>query len=273
MFTPESLEFCPMAGVSSRSKSVAIVTALVAGFICLHGPLGAHGQNAEAPDLNTLVRHIDEAQSANHNRTIPYSVTREYQVFGENHARPRSQVVATVNFFPPNVKSYDIDQSTGGVGEKVVRRILDHEVDATRDPRMMLVSEQNYRFDYEGEETLAGVSCYKLTIAPRHDRKDLLNATVWVDRNSFRIIRIEGEPVKSPSFWVKDVHLVLDFGEVAGMWMQTETHANAHLRFGGEYNIVSHDMQYDVAQTAAANHPVPTSHRRHTSAIIAAGVR
>jgi len=275
MFTPEWLEFCPMAGVSSRSKSVAILATLVGGFMCLHGPLRAHGQNAvsDRPDLNALVRHIDEAQSANHNRNIPYSVTREYKVFGENAVRPRTQVVATVSFFPPNVKSYDIDQSTGGMGEKVIRRILDHEVDATRDPRMMLVSEQNYRFDYDGEDTLAGVPCYKLTIAPRQDRKDLLNATIWVEKNSFRILRMEGELVKSPSFWVKDVHLVLEFGEVAGMWMQTETHANAHLRFGGEYNIVSHDVEYDVAQTTATNRRMPTSRRRHASAIIAAGVR
>lgn len=264
-----------MPGVGARSKSVALVAALVAGFMILHGPLKACGQNAasDRPDLNTLVRHIDEAQSANHNRNIPYSVTREYKVFGENNPRPRTQVLATVNFFPPNVKSYDIDQSTGGMGEKVVRRILDHEVDATRDPKLMMVSEQNYRFDYDGEDTVAGVPCYKLTIAPKHDRKDLLNATVWVERNSFRIVRMEGEPVKSPSFWVKDVHLVLEFGEVAGMWMQTETHANAHLRFGGEYNIVSHDVEYEVAQSVAANQRVPAPHHRHASAIIAAGVR
>jgi hypothetical protein len=275
MFTPESLEFCPMPGVGSRSKSVAFVAALVAGFICFYGPLNAAGQSvvSDRPDLNTLVRHIDEAQAANHNRTIPYSVMREYKVFGENNDRPRTQVLATVNFFPPNVKSYDIDQSTGGMGEKVVRRILDHEVDATRDPKMMLVSEENYRFDYEGEASIAGVPCYKLTIAPKHDRKDLLNATIWVDRSSFRIVRVEGEPAKSPSFWVKDVHLILDFGEVAGMWMQTETHAMAHLRFGGEYKIVSHDVEYDVAQASAANRRLPTQRRRHTSAMMAASVR
>src|SRR6185312_5171497 len=92
-------------------------------------------------------------------------------------------------------------------------RILDHEVDAARDPREMMVNEQNYRFDYDGEESVENVPCYRLTIAPKHDRKDLLNATIWVDRNSYRIVRVEGEPAKSPSFWVKDVHLVLDLAK------------------------------------------------------------
>jgi hypothetical protein len=57
------------------------------------------------------------------------------------------------------------------------------------------------------------------------------------------------------------------------MWMQTETHAMAHLRFGGEYKIVSHDVEYDVAQASAANRRLPNQRRRHTSAMMAASVR
>ena len=84
---------------------------------------------------------------------------------------------------------------------------------------------------------------------------------------------MEGEPVKSPSFWVKDVHLVLEFDEVAGMWLQTETHAMAHLRFGGEYKITSQDIGYDVSPAIATNVRPVAAHRRHSSALVAAGVR
>jgi hypothetical protein len=137
----------------------------------------------------------------------------------------------------------------------------------------MMVNEQNYRFDYDGEESVANLPCYRLTIAPKHDRKDLLNATVWVDKNSYRIVRMEGEPLKSPSFWVKDVHLILDFGEVAGMWMQTEIQALAHLRFGGEYKIISHDVDYDVARSVASSRRPVILRQRHSQAIIATSVR
>jgi hypothetical protein len=70
---------------------------------------------------------------------------------------------------------------------------------------------------------------------------------------------------------VKDVHLVLEFGEVAGMWLQTETLALAHLRFGGEYKLTSQDIGYNVSRSTVVGTNSPR--RRHSSAMIAAGVR
>lgn len=226
----------------------------------------------EPPDLQTLAKRINDAQLDNHARVKAYSVTREYKVFGADAIKPRTDVVAEVNFLPPNVKSYGIQQSTGGMGEKVIRHILDHEVDATRDPRTMMVNAQNYDFDFAGNDTIGGNSCYKLRITPKHERKELLRATIWVDKDSYRIVRLEGEPVKSPSFWVKDVHLVLEFGEVAGMWLQTDTQAMAHLRFGGEYKITSEDLNYDVSRAVAVNARPAVPRRRHSSAMLAVSV-
>lgn len=262
-----------MVGPGHRSAYSPSSAVLLLVFLFLQaGALSAEQSSSAAgrPDLPTLIQRITEAQLDNGNRVKPYSVTREYKVFGADAVRPRTEVVAKVNFLPPNVKSYDIDQSTGGMGEKIVRHILDHEVDATRDPRTLMVNEQNYAFALDGQDTLEGNPCYRLTIAPRHERKDLLKATIWVDKNSYHILRMEGEPAKSPSFWVKDVHLVLEFDEVAGMWLQTETHAMAHLRFGGEYKITSQDIGYDVSRAVAVN---VRARRRHSSAMIAASVR
>ena len=263
-----------MSAPCSRSVCTASTCTLLFAFLFLQTSVALAGQvgPSEQPDLATLVKNITDAQLQNRERVKAYSVTREYKVFGNDAAQPRTDVVAKVNFLPPNVKSYDIDQSTGGMGEKVVRHILDHEIDAARNPNPMMVNEQNYRFEYVDEETLDSNPCYKLRITPKHERKDLLKATVWVDKSSYHILRIEGDPAKSPSFWVKDVHLVLEFGEVAGMWLQTETQALAHLRFGGEYKITSQDLGYDVSHTVAAN-TAPMLRHRHSSFAMAASMR
>jgi hypothetical protein len=223
------------------------------------------------PDLATLIQRITAAQLANRLNAKPYSVMREYKVFDAGAERPRTQVLAHVTFLPPNVKSYDIDRTTGGMGDKVIRRILDHEVDVTRDPRDMIVSGQNYSFEYLGEDVLDGRSCYKLRTLPKHDRKELLEGTIWVDKAGYHILRMEGEPAKSPSFWVKNVHIVLEFSDVSGMWLQTASHASARIRFGGEYNVTSQDMDYELGSVVAANsHPARHHHRR---ALIAADVQ
>ena len=264
-----------MSAPRYQSVQIASTTTLLFALLLLQAN-GAFATTAgtagESPDLATLVKKITDAQLDNRENAKPYSVTREYKVFGGDAARPRTDVVAKVNFLPPNVKNYDIDQSTGGMGEKIVRHILDHEVDAARDPRLMMVNQQNYEFTFLGEDTLAGDSCYKLRLTPKHDRKELLNATMWVDKNSYHILRLEGEPAKSPSFWVRDVHLVLEFGEVAGMWLQTHTLALAHLRFGGEYKLTSQDIGYNVSRSTTMN-PNSSGRRRRSAAVMAASVR
>lgn len=229
------------------------------------GPQNAISQT----DLATLIEHIKDAQLANRLQGKPYSVVREYKVFDAGAQHPRTQVLATVNFLPPDQKSYEIDRTTGGMGGNVIRHILDHEVDAARDPRDMIVSGENYRFEYVGEDLLDGQPCYKLRTYPKHDRKELLKGTLWVDKATYRILRMEGEPAKSPSFWVKDVHIVLEFRDVAGMWLQNATHATARIRFGGEYHIVSQDLNYDVGNAVAADARTPHHHSR---ALIAADV-
>jgi len=274
MFAPEHVS-CALSSRYQSNLTMAMSAALL--LVLLFSNANASGTDlsnlsAEHPDISTLVTRIVEAQLENRAKSKPYSVTREYKVFGTDADRPRTEVLAQVNFLPPNVKSYGIDQSTGGMGEKVIRRILDHEVDAARDPKLMMINDTNYDFAFAGAGAIGHVPCYKLEITPKHDRKELLNAVIWVDKDSYRILRIEGEPSKSPSFWVKDVHLVLQFAEVSGMWLQTTTEAMARMRFGGEYKIVSRDVNYDVAQTVAAN-TAPARRHRHSSAIMAVGVR
>ena len=224
------------------------------------------------PDLASIIQRLTQAQLENHNRTKAYSITREYKLFAEDATTPHGDIVATINFLPPNAKTYDIDQSTGGMGERVVRHILDHEVDVARNFKDMMVDSQNYDFELAGDEMIGGRPCYKLHIVPRHQRKELLKATMWVDKASYHILRVDGEPAKSPSFWVKDVHLVLDFKEVAGMWLQTETRAVARLRFGGEYKLTSHDLNYDVTREVAGNPHASRPRHRHSSAVLAASV-
>ena len=113
----------------------------------------AAGQPAAStapPDLATIVQRLTQAEWDVRARARAYSLTREYKVFSANADHPRTHVVATVNFLPPNMKTYDIGQSTGGMGEKVVRHILDREMEATRNPAAMLVTEQNYDFSFAG---------------------------------------------------------------------------------------------------------------------------
>src|SRR5438046_1911426 len=84
--------------------------------------------------LNNIVQRMAEAQLLNRAHIRPYTVTRDYVVYGRDADNPKGHVLARIDFLPPNQKSYNIAESTGGMQEKVVRRILEHEVEVTKDP-------------------------------------------------------------------------------------------------------------------------------------------
>src|SRR5205823_10724490 len=81
--------------------------------------------------------------------------------------------------------------------------------------------------------------CYKLRITPKRKDISLVDGEIWVDKGSFLIPRIEGEMSKTPSWWLKRVHLVLDFGNLGGTWQQTGTQALADVRMLGKRSLVS----------------------------------
>jgi hypothetical protein len=240
-----------MVRSNSTSMSLILLLLLVA---CVQLPATAQEEKSSVNSelLNRIIQHMEEAQLQNRAQVRPYSVTRDYLLYGNDPEHIKGHIVAKVNFLPPNQKSYDIAESTGGFQEKVVRRVLDHEVDVTRDPQDTYLTSRNYDFQLLGEQQLNGRRCYLLRSHPKRSDKNLMKANLWVDAESFRILRLEGEPNKSPSFWVKDVHITLDFGDVSGMWLQTHTQATARVRFAGDYKMYSRDMRYETAPVVAS---------------------
>ena len=72
-----------------------------------------------------------------------------------------------------------------------------------------------------------GHRCYVLELLPRRNAKNLLHGNIWVDPNSYLLHRAEREPAKGSSWWLGDVRIVLRFGYVGEVWMQTSSETAA----------------------------------------------
>jgi hypothetical protein len=64
-------------------------------------------------DLDLILQRIEDAQHQNLAQSQPYEVTREYKVFRGYDSRPTSEVIAQINFIPPDVKSFKIVHTSG----------------------------------------------------------------------------------------------------------------------------------------------------------------
>jgi len=153
----------------------------------------------------------------------------------------------------PQKKEYEIRETIGsGRGEKVVRRVLDHEVDTKSDWHTTAITGDNYEFQSLGREQSKDCNCYVLGITPRREAKDLIKGKIYVDPASFQIRRIAGDLVKSPSWWVKRVNVTLSFSDVHGMWLQTAGYADADVRIVGRHILETHDIAYRTQDVVAA---------------------
>lgn len=211
-------------------------------------------------DVQTIVTKMVAAQQQAKDNLRAYQATRKYQIF--KGVEQKSQVTAKVNYEPPQRKSFNIVQSTGGTGEGVIKKALEHEVLATRDPRDYEISPANYDFEFAGESDCAGSRCFVLTLKPKRNCKDLVEGKAWVDQSSYLIRRIEGELAKSPSWWVKKALVVVEYGNVEGMWLQTKSVADAKLRMVGDYKLVSENVDLRAADTVATARTPRSSFRR-----------
>jgi len=212
------------------------------------------------PTLETIISRMAQARAENQACFRPYSVTRDYKLFGKDREKIKSLVVADIAFIPPDAKKFAIQQASGtGLGKTIVRRTLASEVDIAKDHGSTDFSADNYDFRFIREENLSDQRCYVLELRPRRKDKSLLRGDIWIDATTYLVHRVRGEPAKSPSWWLRGVRITLRYGDVGGMWLQTDLEATATVRILGPHTLVSRDVKYRISELVVAACPKQVS--------------
>jgi hypothetical protein len=207
-----------------------------------------------SPDLTLILQRVEDVQHQNTARFQPYEVTREYKVFHGDEKQPSSEVMAQIRFVPPATRTYRITQADGkSRGEKMVRELLDQEIEAAKKSHESEISRANYDFVFLRQEKLGFLDEYVLRIIPKRKETYLFSGQVWLDTTTFRIRRLEGVPAKSPSFWITDIHITMQFAQVKSMWIPIAVDATATVRFLGRYTIAGRNISAGNPQSAMPN--------------------
>jgi Outer membrane lipoprotein-sorting protein len=224
-------------------------------LIALLCSIGLAQDTAATMPLDAIIQAIQRAQ-ATVRPQASYQIIREYRLFGAQDSKADSEVVAEVNFRPPAFRGYRIQRSSGSNrGQQLVRSILDREVGATsRNSKGGAISTDNYSFNYIGEVTLDTHSCYVLGLKPKRKETELISGEVWVDKHSFFVRQIQGEVEKTPSWWLKKVHIKLVFADLEGIWVQTSMEAIADVRIVGAHTLTSRIVDYRREDEVAGIH-------------------
>jgi hypothetical protein len=237
-----------------KVASILIIRPTLVLFFCALAWSQPPAVPATAPPLGWIVEHMENAESQ-FKPTIPYEVLRQYQLFNEKSSTPSSDVLARVDYLPPNQKSYAIQKRTGSSrGEDVVRRILQHESQMGTGGKSWsgaAIDRSNYSFSYLGAATHAGYPCYVIGLDPKRKESELVRGRAWVDQRSFQIRHIEGVMAKNPSWMIKKVEVKLDFADLGGAWLQTGMEAVADVHFIGTQILQSRTLDARVGDVVA----------------------
>jgi hypothetical protein len=59
-------------------------------------------------------------------------------------------------------------------------------------------------------------------------------------------VRIEGQPARNPSFWVRSVHFVHTYQKVDQFWFASSTHTTSEIRIFGESELTIDNSDYTL---------------------------
>jgi outer membrane lipoprotein-sorting protein len=186
-------------------------------------------------------------------RLLNYSVTRTYQVTNAA-GRIQGQSKVLVTYDRPKPKEFQILEEEGSraVANMVFRPLMQHEAKASEGEakRDTSIIPANYDVQLTGEEELDGRTCYVLSATPRRRDKELFEGKIWIDAEDMAIAQIEGQPARSPSFWVKNVHFVRRYQKVGDFWLPREDTSVSDVRIFGKHTLTIHYESYKIGAQA-----------------------
>ena len=188
---PRSNDHIWLPTLSNKAELSFVCFFFLAGVACAQVQSGS-----TVPTVEIVLTRMAQARAENRASLRSYTVTRDYRLLGKENST-ESEVIADVTYIPPDVKRYTIRDASGtGLGEKIVRQMLEHEVELLRNYSSTEISTANYDFRFLGEEDASGARCYVLELLPHRKDKNLLRGKIWVDTGTYLLHRAEGEPAK-----------------------------------------------------------------------------
>jgi len=199
-----------------------------------------------------------ELQERNAQRTaalVQFSGTRiyhmQYRGFPSDHD---AEMVVHVTFRSPDIKEFTVVSQTGSkfILDHIFRRLLDGEKEAANQEnrKESALTAENYTFTSAGYEVTSNGPQYVLNLLPKNKNKFLYRGKIWVDAKDFAVVRIEGEPAKNPSFWIKNTEVKHQYAKIDGLWLPAENRSESAIRLGGEAILTIEYKDYKVTKTA-----------------------
>ena len=237
---------------SGGRASVSVDEVPVSGPIVLvdSGSAVTLGSNDALPTMSpelalaTFLHHTEQQVSglASYSAiTVIHAELPDTSQSGEYELQRRFEAPHTLLFTPLHFTG------DGFVKSNVITRLLQSEVDHVQkdDPAETAITPVNYKFTYKGASRVGDRLVHVYQVKPHKKHAGLFKGRVYLDAQAGTLVRIEGNVVKSPSFFVKHIEFVQDYADVQSFTLPVHIHSEAKARIVGRtiVDIVHRDYQ------------------------------
>lgn len=227
-------------------NKLVLGTAVCAAIAC--GWPGRMAQKASAAELSTvpvaatasanaddIVRKLVEENKRRADELKGYTEQREYTVVYHGFPSLKATMTVAAQYEAPSGKQFHILSQSGPklLVDRVLKKLLESEVEAAKNPAQTALAPANYTFSLAGEQVIDGRQCYVLHVEPKVPSKFLYRGTVFVDAADYAVVRIEAEPAQNPSFWIKKTQVQHTYGKTGQFWLPEHNRSESAVRLGG----------------------------------------
>ena len=205
---------------------------------------GDSSPSLTAPEiLERLVQADNDRLSA----LAGYSGTRHYR-FENKKSGKTAEMTVRMSCGSDGVKSFEVvsESGSGFVRNHIIHKMIEAESESSQkgERKESRIIPENYEFRLIGTEPWEGRPTYVLEINPKKPSKFSLRGRIWVDAEDFAIARVEGQPAKNPSFWIKSANVEQRYGRTGQFWLPSLNHSVAQARIFGATEVVIEYSDY-----------------------------
>lgn len=201
--------------------------------------------------LSQVVEKLTEMNAERAETLESFRGRRSYQLDYKGLPKDmKAEMVVDVIYKAPATEEFTVISQSGPkwMLNLVIKRLLETERESIDDKNRegVQVTSRNYDFTMLASQDIGDGCSYVLGVQPKIPNKFLFRGRIWVDDKDFAICRIEAEPAKNPSFWIKKTEIHHSFVKVGDFWLPEENKSVSQLRLDGLATLTIKYGDYDI---------------------------
>ena len=258
--------------MSIEKRFFRLLVALIISLALLESPVARVQSSMAQPTMEArlkLSEVVDKLVTKNLQRADAlqkYQGRRTYTLtYSGFPTSLHAEMVVDMTFDAPFTKQFKIVSQSGPqwLIDRVLKRLLQTEQEASTEENRARVAlnSDNYDFSDLARQDTPDNCSYVVAVEPKIPSKLLYRGHIWVNGKDFAVCRIEAEPAKNPSFWIKKTDIHHSYVKIGDFWLPSENQSVSEIRGGGRAILTIKYQNYEilVAHALRGSDPGPTS--------------